>query len=329
MMRFDLSAIPADATITKAKFGAYYWYPLTEGDLFSGSVVYVAPASDNWDESTVTWNTAPAAGSSITSVFYPPGPSQVGWHEVSDLALANWVQSALANPAIAENGWRLFVNGSNNGVHLNSREADYDRPFLYVEYIRSNTSTITLHPTGDATLTMHAWNTGWETRGSDNTRSSTWVDGYGGGCDSIMKWDLSAIPAWATVTNATFGWFYYYPETDGYGDTGRQCWFYQASGPWSENTVTWNNAPAKGDYLFNNSVYPGYGSWRTTVSDLTNADPSDDGLANWISAALASPLLAAHGWRISGPSDSNTGVTMYSREQTGYAPYLTVSYVGY
>ena len=63
-LRFDLSSIPNGKTVATVKLYLY----CTLADANPNVQVYVHGTGDNWDESSITWNNAPAVGSLITSI---------------------------------------------------------------------------------------------------------------------------------------------------------------------------------------------------------------------------------------------------------------------
>jgi len=63
-LKFDLCSIPNGKTITSVKLYLY----CTLADANPNVQVYVHGTGDNWDESSITWNNAPAVGSLITSI---------------------------------------------------------------------------------------------------------------------------------------------------------------------------------------------------------------------------------------------------------------------
>ncbi len=77
-LQFDLSAIPAGASITNASLSLYFSDPTSE--TFSNHVIsssnsfMIRRVLANWDESTLTWNTQPTASS--TNQLQVPATSQ-------------------------------------------------------------------------------------------------------------------------------------------------------------------------------------------------------------------------------------------------------------
>jgi len=82
---------------------------------------------------------------------------------------------------------------------------------------------------------------------------------------SFLQWDLSSIPADATITDAEFR--IYVSQASGSG--GGQMVYFRVIEDWSETTVTYNNMPdhtETGGVIL--SSWPGSSTWHTV--DLTD-----------------------------------------------------------
>jgi len=98
------------------------------------STISVYPIDDNWSESTVTWNNAPANGSSISSVAV--SASNVYY----EFDVTAFVQEQLAGDGVVSLGiWD--IGASNVNVSFNSREASSSKPELFVQ-TSGNVTTI-------------------------------------------------------------------------------------------------------------------------------------------------------------------------------------------
>jgi gliding motility-associated-like protein len=65
-------------------------------------------------------------------------------------------------------------------------------------------------------------------------------------CRSLISFDLTTIPAGATIIQATLELFHYAsPLNAGHSNMSgpASCWLERIIQPWGENTVTWNNQP--------------------------------------------------------------------------------------
>lgn len=110
---------------------------------------------------------------------------------------------------------------------------------------------------------------------------------------TLLKFDLSSIPAGSTIESATL-----IMTLKSYSiDATTQTAIYRSIGDWEENAVTWNDMPALGDQI-QSQLVAGY---SPEYWDLTDA------VKNWLSGAWA-----------------NQGVVIKTNES--YGPYLTFGY---
>lgn len=102
LVKFDLSTIPAGATVTNAKLRVYYagYYD------FSGhvSTVTAHQITGDWQETSVNWNNKPGYGASYGSVNIAAN-SNWGWRELDVTALVQgWLSGALLNQGVMLRG---------------------------------------------------------------------------------------------------------------------------------------------------------------------------------------------------------------------------------
>ena len=103
---------------------------------------------------------------------------------------------------------------------------------------------VTLSPSADAVIssTSPALNFG----NTQELNSLAWLDNGQTIMRSLLNFNLSSIPATATIGSAKLSLFYNPTSTEG---NGQQYGFFNESqirritGAWNENTVTWNNQP--------------------------------------------------------------------------------------
>lgn len=98
--KFDLTSIPDNADITMAYFQYYTWgeswtRPI-DGSYYSPKIYSYYVADDSWDESTLTWNTAPVYSDALG---YRGMASAIGYRRTYftyDAAMMNdlWDESA-------------------------------------------------------------------------------------------------------------------------------------------------------------------------------------------------------------------------------------------
>ncbi len=79
--------------------------------------------------------------------------------------------------------------------------------------------------------------------------------------DTLLKFDLSYVPAGTTVKSATLGLYYWhYNNGDPYN---RQLDVYHITEAWDEGTVTWNNQPSYDSNVIDSAYVPGSYGWMT------------------------------------------------------------------
>ena len=124
---------------------------------------------------------------------------------------------------------------------------------------------------------------------------------------ALMQWDVSSIPANATVTGVSV--------TLNYSDASAAPYnFYAQNTAWSEGSVTWNDLDQGADVL--GSVPPF--SFNTVIHAL-NAD----GIAlvqGWIDGSISNNGLILRS------SGTNNGIVMESKESGGTVPTLEITY---
>lgn len=145
LMRFDLSTLPPEAIIESAtlmlRLNASWDAPEAEARCTFQTVL------DTWEESAVTWDTAPDAGDRIGWISVP----HAGWDwyslDITELAQA-WHEGSQPNHGLLLRGdesrpnWRGF----------SSREGDYPAQLVLTWNPPTPTPTATLDPTLQPTM---------------------------------------------------------------------------------------------------------------------------------------------------------------------------------
>ena len=117
LIKFDLSEIPAyasiDSALLRVRYISYYDYPNYSRTITSYRI------SSNWNENSVTWNTAPTIGQSYGSVSLVAADGGFGWHSIDITALVRgWVNGTLPNYGVmlrgpehagSDSSWRGFA----------------------------------------------------------------------------------------------------------------------------------------------------------------------------------------------------------------------------
>ncbi len=133
------------------------------------------------------------------------------------------------------------------------------------------------------------------------------ANGVYGEVVAIVKWDISSIPANATVTGASITFKYADASSGPY-------YFYSQNSPWTESTVTWNDMD-QGPVILG-SVAPFTFGVGTSVLNA-------DGIAlvqSWVDGSVNNNGILIRN------SDNNNGISMEAHNQGGMAGSLEVTY---
>lgn len=175
---------------------------------------------------------------------------------------------------------------------------------------------ITLNPSADTTILNsngggNYGTQGYLAAGEVNNGNDLWR--------SLMKFDLSSIPASATITNATLSFYVYDNVSNGNG----RAKLYLATGSWTETGATWNNSNS----LYNSGAVITY----VDIIDNTVGTNTWTGLAqtiqNWVNGTTNNGFFI----RITSTSDdseNDRAFFFFSREDgiPSRRPLLTVDY---
>jgi hypothetical protein len=136
LVRFNLSGIPTNATITSAKLYLY------EKSNKTGQVTYTYRVTTNWNESIVTWNSWTTPGgdfdSSISYFTYIPDQNNC----MLTLDITSLVQ-LWVNGTYPNYGLLLYSTGPNHTISYVTREDTTlsEQPKLDIVYTVPNTPT--------------------------------------------------------------------------------------------------------------------------------------------------------------------------------------------
>ncbi len=141
VIEFDLSSIPAGATILSAELSLFFNPDDTNGphsNLSNSNASYLRRITTPWDESTVTWDTQPSI-TTTNQVIVPESTSST--QDYPDIDVTNLIQDMMNDPA---NSYGLMLESiSDQEYHgLFFCSSDYPdaekRPKLIVTYSDSN-----------------------------------------------------------------------------------------------------------------------------------------------------------------------------------------------
>lgn len=120
LARFDLSSVPANATIESARPYVYVF-----GVINSGGDSRCVRISSTWNENTVTWNNSPSS----TSDYNTTSITSSGWKYYSIKSMVrNWVDGTNPN-----HGVRLTLQRNASLLRIKSKESS-NKPYLQVTY---------------------------------------------------------------------------------------------------------------------------------------------------------------------------------------------------
>ena len=123
--------------------------------------------------------------------------------------------------------------------------------------------------------------------------------------EAYLKFDLAQLPVESKVRSAKLKFWATNSDTKG-GTKEHQVLL--AGSNWDENTITWNNKPASGNYVASAHIDPGWKWHEIDVTDVINAHLD--------SAAEFSFLVKQN--------DEARYITLFSREKTSEQPRLTL-----
>jgi hypothetical protein len=128
LMKFNLSALPSNATIQYASLQMYYYHSLDGNP--SGHQVNAYRITSDWTEETVTWNTRPPYNTTSSSFIIVPSTinTWVFWNLTGDVQL-------FYNSGAPNYGWRMMdMSGSQECSDYYSKEYTDYHPLLIIGY---------------------------------------------------------------------------------------------------------------------------------------------------------------------------------------------------
>ncbi len=300
-MKFDLSSVPSGVNISSATLFVYcrtiYNTPVTVGSHYLGN--------DSWQEYNITWNNAPTGFSTTATDSVSLVTGFNAWDVTGD------VNTAYGGDGVLSLVLKLPTEGANaDGGWFDTREYHETtcRPYLHIEYAPPD--SVDISPIHDSYVDDA------DTGGNHGWRDYMIVGEWDGAspyrtCRTYMQFDLGSVPAGKKIVSATLN----VNCRTIYNTTVNVGAHYLGNDSWTENTITWNNAPTN----FNTTatataaLVTGYNAW-TVTSDAQTAYKGD-GVLSLVLKLPTEGADADGGW-----FDTDE----YS--DPAYRPYLTVAY---
>lgn len=257
-IKFDLSSIPTGARIDSAFLSLFAWDSVSgfgQHSTRSGSNAgWLQRITSDWDESTVTWNTAPTF-STQNQVALPASSSPT--EDYLKIDVLSLVQDMVDDPSTSfgfmmslqdETVFRLLNFASSN--HADS-SLHPKLVIVYEEQVFADTC-ITLQPNAaegqDALL--HGLPSEATVNYGSNAQlaANAWTfGGEGAVVRSALNFDFSGIPADARIDSAFLS-LYAWDSLSGFGQHSTRSgandvWIQRITSSWDESTVTWNTQP--------------------------------------------------------------------------------------
>ena len=254
LIDFDLSSIPANATITSAKLSLYCNTTSDHTQLHSGlsgsNACFLQRVTSSWTENAVNWNNQPTT-SAVNQVTLPASTSNT--QDYLNIDVLNLIKDIKSNPSSSfgimlkletEAKYRSLIFA--NSDHLTAAK----RPKLVIEYTVGNNTCIKIKP--NAADGKDAWiNSGQASNNYGtypNFAAIAWTSGGEFISRGLIDFNLNSIPANATIESASLD--LYCNTTSDHTQLhsslsgSNACVLQRITSSWTENAVNWNNQPS-------------------------------------------------------------------------------------
>ncbi|MGE0172407.1 MAG: DNRLRE domain-containing protein [Oligoflexales bacterium] len=189
----------------------------------------ISSTATNWTESSVTWNNAPAAGILLFSA--------------NSVSSGNSATFDITRAVTGDGEYSFrFSSTSSDGAEYRSKEST-TKPRLEIVVDTGVTNPPPPPPSGGELVFSPVADARLDSGSPSTNRGSltTFTVDSSPRTDSILRFNVTGVGA-ATVSKALLD----LRVTDSSSNGGQ---FFQTTSSWAENTVTWNNAPAKGTQI--------------------------------------------------------------------------------
>ena len=248
MVEFDLSSIPANATITDARLSLYF---VSQENLIPGHTGENASVlqliTDPWEEDDVTWANQPET----TEAFQVNLPASTSpYQDYTNIDVTTLISKQFEQP---EQYHGILLRLVDESIYkcLLFASSDYTEntalnPKLEVSYTVSS-NTIVIQPGEEGKdAQIHTLLPDQNFGDSPSFKATAWThSGVPGTNRALVEYDLSVLPENAVIEDARLNFYFATKEPVFYGHTGENAaWLQLITEPWEEMEVTWNNQPA-------------------------------------------------------------------------------------
>jgi hypothetical protein len=253
LINFDLSSIPANATIISSTLSLYHHSStntIGHSTMDGSNTAWLRRITSSWSESTVNWNNQPST-TTQNQVTLPASTNDS--MDYPNIDVTNLISDIYNNPS-GSFGMMLMLQTESyyrSLLFASSGETNTaKRPKLTVTYTINNDTCVTLKRQGelgqDADLWDYSPNTNYGTH-PDFTGCAWTSSGDPTVSRGLLEFNLNSIPANATISSASlFLYHYNSPWTTGHStmNGSNACWLRRVTSTWDDATVTWNTQPS-------------------------------------------------------------------------------------
>lgn len=288
-LKFSLVGVPDISKATLRVYGAN----VTDADILSMSVFGIN--TDAWTESGITWNNAPTDSTSALSAVDVRDESRYYELDVTDYVKAQFDSDKVVSLMLYNNN----AANTNAVLRFNSKEHAQNRPQLVI------VTAAPVGPLADAFVRNGTYaNTNYGSNDSLNVKAVPSPTGLTR--NAYLKFPLSGFGKIKKAKLRIFG-----SNTTDATDVGVPV-FGVSNDSWTENGITWNNAPAallgklSIDTVTNQNAY-----YEWDVTDFVQTQFSSDKTASFV---------------IKDSTNKNKLLVFNSRENTNNPPQLLIDY---
>jgi hypothetical protein len=245
-IKFDLSQVPINATITDAKLSFYHNATSSSAGQAGTNSCELKKVTSTWSESSVSWNNQPST-TSAGSVIIPTSTSAT--QDYTDINITKFAK-----------GWHLDPNNNFgfemdivNKTPLSSMKfcsSNYatasKRPKLTITYTNSDQKCVTIKPDALAGKDAFVFEKDPNVNAGNSVDFLSFAWSFSGTPyvgQSLIGFNLSQVPTNVTVTDARLS-LYHNPTSSSSGQSGsNEAELKEIMTSWDEATVTWNNKP--------------------------------------------------------------------------------------